>query len=738
MSVKVGSFTKITATTTQSVTGVGFKPKALILWTAGSTSDATWHNGYNMSIGFSADYFDTLTSGSISVASEHNVATSNSSSRITAKALTIVDPGEVLVAECDLDSMDSDGFTLDWTYNTATSSIVQYMALGGDGMIAAEVINWTASGSTGETQTISSTFPPDCLLHLATAQEGTGSSASANLMFSGSENSASDGLVTGFRANDGQFTSNTWKLFEDYAIAPIYSNGGLYCAGDFDGTNYDNFGFDIYYSYNSYDPIIFSLALWGGEYSVGYFSKSTSTGNDSITGVGFQPEGVLFANVGGSAFTFTTDDHSYYGFGATDGTNEKATWIYDEDNVSTTNAGAISKSDKSIVIAPNNSRTIASEADIVSLDSDGFTINWSSNDGDADLVFYFAFKANDTAYDPDTLLGGEVLIVEREVDTDTHLGGAALIAEREVDTDTYLGGMVLIVERDQYLPGQIAGQALIVEGLPEADAQIAGQALIVEGLPEADAQVAGQALIVEASTDFNETQLAATAVIAEAIKEGETQLAATAVIAEAVKEGDTQLAATAVIAEAVKEGEIELATVALIVERVIYDPVYIYTIQGVAIVSGISQLRIGSLQGVLISELAIPETLTYVSEIYVTHETGTTDITSIDISEIYVTHEYNYDGSAQVAEVHLGLEHSIQGSVQIAEIYVTHEYSIQTSAQVAEIFVTHEYNIQDSIQVAEIYVYYEYIVPEGEPAHRMRHGKAYIEGTPYPYGSIGH
>lgn len=68
MAVKVGSFTKSTNTSTpvsQAVTGVGFQPKALILWTAGApTSAATWTDSHRMSFGITtgaptSDYWPT-------------------------------------------------------------------------------------------------------------------------------------------------------------------------------------------------------------------------------------------------------------------------------------------------------------------------------------------------------------------------------------------------------------------------------------------------------------------------------------------------------------------------------------------------------------------------------------------------------------------------------------------------------------------------------------------------------
>jgi hypothetical protein len=120
---------------------VGFQPRALILWTDGSATSAdTWTASRRMSIGFAArDASDVITVGSCSAADQDGVNPSTQGNRVAVKALTICQWGAATDSECDLTSFGMDGFTLNWTTNSANAYIINYMALGGDNFTNATV-----------------------------------------------------------------------------------------------------------------------------------------------------------------------------------------------------------------------------------------------------------------------------------------------------------------------------------------------------------------------------------------------------------------------------------------------------------------------------------------------------------------------------------------------------------------------------------------------------------------------
>ncbi|MGH9910337.1 MAG: S8 family serine peptidase, partial [Nitrososphaerales archaeon] len=143
--VKEGTFTKTTATGNQNVTGIGFKPKALLLFTTRQATQGTT-DIYNLAFGFS----NGSSSRSIGVQSNDNAATSNAGRAFGTQALRILSSGTPTVtAQANVTSFNSDGFTLNWTTNDSTASIIHYIALGGNATTNASVSSFVANTTTG-------------------------------------------------------------------------------------------------------------------------------------------------------------------------------------------------------------------------------------------------------------------------------------------------------------------------------------------------------------------------------------------------------------------------------------------------------------------------------------------------------------------------------------------------------------------------------------------------------------
>ena len=161
-SFAVGSFTKSNAVAPTSQTiahGLGETPKAIILWTDGKTSES-----FSPSFVFGFGVTDGTTSRSVGTASQDNVKTSNASRRLAAKALTLVQWGQTLLAEADLSSWNATSFTLNWTTNNSTAYRIHFIAIGG-ASVSAKVVEWTMPTTTGS-QTVSGVgFQPDVVIH---------------------------------------------------------------------------------------------------------------------------------------------------------------------------------------------------------------------------------------------------------------------------------------------------------------------------------------------------------------------------------------------------------------------------------------------------------------------------------------------------------------------------------------------------------------------------------------------
>lgn len=127
---------------------------------------------------------------------------------------------------------------------------------------------------------------------------------------------------------------------------------------------------------------IWAAASAGAKTGVFTRDVSTASGNQAVTGVGFQPTSVIFiANLGGSVQSFS--------WGVDDGSNPE---VLSNDATTATQftaGGSTSESIRLIVSGGNNY-----QGHVGSFDSDGFTIAWTKNGtptGTASIL-YIAFR----------------------------------------------------------------------------------------------------------------------------------------------------------------------------------------------------------------------------------------------------------------------------------------------------------------------------------------------------------
>lgn len=396
LNAKVGSFTKSTggAPASQAITGVGFQPEALILWSVSGVASGTWKASYVQSFGFSSSATDVGSSAAVAV---DNVATTNTSRRFAAKAFTQVAGSEAARAECDLTSFDADGFTLNWTTNNATDDIIHYIVLGGADLTNSKVIRWQAPAAAGNKAVTGVGFQPDCLIHVAweSATDPPASAANARLMFGVMESGGGEWSMDLFSADNTAVAAHTpGKTWDsDSGIHASTSTIADLMIGDFVSMDAD--GFTVNFSTTQNGSEFFTLCLKGGQYKAATFTKSTggAPASQGVTGAGFTPVGVLFGSAdvtaaGASAGTLMS-------VGATDGTTSGASVITEEDTaVTNTNVDALSRTDRVFLKETGFDAATEAEAATTSLDSDGFTLSWNPNDAVATIIGYLAFGSS--------------------------------------------------------------------------------------------------------------------------------------------------------------------------------------------------------------------------------------------------------------------------------------------------------------------------------------------------------
>src|SRR5438094_5083765 len=156
-------------------------------------------------------------------------------------------------------------------------------------------------------------------------------------------------------------------------------------------TSFDPTGFTVTKD-SSAVQVWYYLALQGGKYSVGNFTKSTSVGSQSVTkaGMGFTPAGLLlYSNDKIGNATNTASKNAILSFGAGNGTKQGSIWLHDTNNLNPTSA---KERESSQYIAMHGfGTTLNAEAGLTSLNPNGFTLNWDKNNAQAQQIMYVAF-----------------------------------------------------------------------------------------------------------------------------------------------------------------------------------------------------------------------------------------------------------------------------------------------------------------------------------------------------------
>ena len=404
LEAKVGNFAKSTggAPTDQAITGLSFLPKAMWFWATTQTA-AGQVVDINMSVGVT----DGTDDYSLCQTSEDAVATnSNCSRRHALKCITLMDTAATLLCEADLKSFDDNGggdfgFTVTWTTNDGNAYIIHYLAVGGSDLTNAKVATFTAPTSSGDQSTTGTGFQPDMVFFLpfngtSAAPSTSTSDADFGLGFGVLPTDSGDQQSTVACFSEDGTVGNANTAFiqrHDHCVEYVGNKAGggaPVTEGNGSLKSLDSDGFTLTWgSVTSNALRVGYLALKGGSYQAGNNTAPTSTGNQSVTGVGFVPKALLFIT-GSDPQESLVLGQSQIAIGATSGVGEEGSIaVSDRDNVDPTEADQFNSTTKCITqellvtaAQPDG------EADLVSFDSDGYTIDWTSVNADFNLDFY--------------------------------------------------------------------------------------------------------------------------------------------------------------------------------------------------------------------------------------------------------------------------------------------------------------------------------------------------------------
>lgn len=137
------------------------------------------------------------------------------------------------------------------------------------------------------------------------------------------------------------------------------------------------------------------LAIGGTGVSVktGSGNWATSTGNQSFTGVGFQPT-LLFLCAGGNYIgsESETDPGACFSYGWVDAEGRQGVSAWHEVHSGTSDNHRYQRTTKCVAVLDSTTGAVEAEAEFVSFDSDGFTINWTNAHSSAATLSYLAIS----------------------------------------------------------------------------------------------------------------------------------------------------------------------------------------------------------------------------------------------------------------------------------------------------------------------------------------------------------
>jgi len=387
-----GTFTKATGTGNQSVSTLAFQPKAVFFWWNNHTAQDTFEDA----VRFGCGLYDGTFQVAISAGHADGGASADTLSTFDeAFCMRMMTEAGFNYARAAGVSLDTNGFTVNWTINNGLAETVHFLAVGGAEVQAK--VGVVDSGTAVTTVAATGVgFQPSCLLLMpvwSTATTATGDCRTPAI-------GVTDGVNQGCMAAHGEDNvnpSNTTRYQRtDKCVAALTNTGALLKEADISSMDAD--GFTLNWTTNGApDGGVYYLAIRmaGASPTVGAFTQKTSSGTKAVSGLAAEPQTLLFLGVGNTASGVVVD-----GCRASIGAYQPASdvngaaWHGSTHGVTPTEVVKYNASAKAVIHATPNataaSSTIEAEAEVSAIAGDGFTLNWTTADAVAREVLFLS------------------------------------------------------------------------------------------------------------------------------------------------------------------------------------------------------------------------------------------------------------------------------------------------------------------------------------------------------------
>jgi hypothetical protein len=369
--IQVGAFSSPLGTGSQTIP-VGFAPKGVFFWLA--VAD-TASNAYGYGAATSAGQ-----QWSVSISSAQNTVPPAVSKRWGSSSHCIYLPRgdtNVLFRSAQFVSFDGEGFTVNWDFNgePSTDNVIYYCAFGdGVSTIDARAGTFSAGGSTGSTAVTGLGFQPNALIVCHQLSSSFGNTDDCAM---------GHGFATGAAATYAQYA------FDKSAVNPtevLLIDRDDAIATAFDGTtayrlalqSFDAGGFTVncVTALSSIQHGYLALRLPNAAAAA---RTSPTVGGNEVISTGFNPTAVLFNSFGNVAAQGGSSILNLrHGYGGANDTLQLAVSGYTTDNVAI-HSSRLHNHTTQVIEAhgiPGNTNPTQLDAQRLSLDANGFTLQW--------------------------------------------------------------------------------------------------------------------------------------------------------------------------------------------------------------------------------------------------------------------------------------------------------------------------------------------------------------------------
>ena len=389
--------TTFAVVTTDPNTGTTFQPKAIFFWWTGRNSavDAIGRATHQRGCGFATGTAARRAVGSRSLDAS---ASAQSHCAMRDDACIVAVGNNAIEGLIDLNSINSDGFTLIVDDALTTAMHVHYLALGGTSLTDVTVGTFSPTVTTG-TQTVTGVgFQPDCVIFTGPPIETAPPSLKVSSHFTLGAAAGASPLnmsIAGASTNASAIMDTSQKISNDYCLLSQYVSVD---AVDLRAavTAWAADGFTLTYTENSgaqgLNYRYFYLALKGGDYTVGDLLTPTDTTTTvTETGMASKPAAVVFLSTCSAeqaVDAVAVDDRMTIG-AATTPTQRVCAATLDEDSFGSSQSNTAVEYD-AVYVDISEANAVDALMDLTAMNADGFSVIMDDARASQSMVVWLA------------------------------------------------------------------------------------------------------------------------------------------------------------------------------------------------------------------------------------------------------------------------------------------------------------------------------------------------------------